>query len=96
MKFLINSKTLLDFIKLALQYKSSRVRAGVDQLTFNALREISMPVEFIVHHDTFDIVFNQFRWQKVQRFLMDIPEQPVTVELYEDRIMISCEAVFVV
>lgn len=97
MKFLINSKVLVEHIKMAVQFNSYRVQVCGDSIVFAALREIEMAVEFVVHPpDTFDIKFNTFRWQKIRNFVMDLPDQPLTVELFEDRISISCEALFVV
>jgi hypothetical protein len=95
MKFLVSSKYLMEQIKLAVQFKASRVVANNDIITFDALREINMKVHVLETEDI-DIQFNTIRWQKVRNFLTDISEQPVTVELYEDRIIIRCDAVFVV
>lgn len=96
MKFLVNSKILAEHIKLAVQFNSYRVNVTNATIVFSALREISMPVQFIGEYPSLDIKFNTFRWQKVRNFVMDLPEQRLTVELLEDRIMISCEALFVV
>jgi hypothetical protein len=96
MKFLINSKVLVEHIKLAVQFKAFRIQVRGDSIIFSALREIEMPVAFVVHHDTFDIKFSTFRWQKIRNFVMDLPDQPLTVELWDDRISISCDALFAV
>lgn len=97
MKFLINSKVLAEHIKLAVQFNSYRVQVRGGAILFVALREIEMAVVFIVHPpDAFDVKFNTFRWQKIRNFVMDLPEQPLTVELIDDRITISCEALFAV
>lgn len=97
MKFIINSKVLFEYCKMAIQFRASRVQVGTDCIVFPALREISMPVEFKeITWNEFDIKFNPFRWEKVKNFLHDLPDQQVTVQLYEDRICILCEALFVV
>lgn len=96
MKFIINSRVLAEHIKLAVQFHSMRVQVTEDSILFTALRGIEMKVEFVEPQPSFDIKFNTFRWQKIRNFCMDLPEQPVTVDLWEDRISIQCEALFVV
>lgn len=97
MKFIVSSKNLFEIIKLAIQFKAKRITVSGNSLLFSALREISLDVHFIIHpYDNYVLSFNQFRWQKVLNFLLDLPEQPITINLHEDRIFIACEALFVV
>lgn len=87
---------MLEYIRMAIQFKASRIHVRENSIIFEALREIAMPVHFLTHHDTYDIHFNQFRWFKIRDFIMNLQEQPLTVELLDDIINISCEACFVV
>lgn len=96
MKFLINSKLLAEHVKLAVQFKAQRVMYNDNHIVFTALREIRMPIRLTATDVDLDIKFNQFRWMKVRDFATDLQDQELTVQLLEDRIMIHCEALFVV
>lgn len=96
MKFEIQSKILADNIKLAIQFNAYAVHIDEDAVIFSALREIRMPVVYKERNRKYNIKFNTFRWQKVRNFVMDLPDQQVTVDLHADRISIQCDALFVV
>lgn len=96
MKFSINSKVLAEHVKLAVQFKAQRVMYNDNAIVFTALREIRMPVRLTATVEDLDIKFNQFRWMKVRDFATDLQDQELTVQLLDDRIMIHCEALFVV
>lgn len=96
MKFIVNSQTFFNALQHAFRFNCTEIKVQDDAIIFVCLRDIPMMVHFLVHHDSFRIKFVGFRWNRVRNLLQELPEQPITVDLSEDRIEISCVNSFLI
>src|SRR5687768_14748862 len=95
MKFLINSVYFRAKLIQAFNVRAHRFVVVGKSIKFVCPeKDIEMDVEFLERMDL-DIEFNWHTWSKVIQFLWSIPEQPLTVRIWDDQIDIYNVKTFV-
>ncbi len=95
MKIICSSLVLENAIEKALKKKLNsiqKVKVTRRQILFGNIEVIIDSNLTGSYEDIFDFI--PLKWYKIMMFLKQIPEQPITLSIYEDRIDIYCVAVF--
>jgi len=95
MKIICSSLVLEKAIEKALKERLNsikKVKITQKEIAFGKIKVMTESNLAGSYEDTFE--FTPLRWYKIMMFLKQIPEQPITLSIYDDKVDVYCVAVF--